>query len=111
MTSPVSGRLQQPNTKDGVSAVPSGSGLTFVMDSSSFEDEDNPSTLVPREFEPEPEKGRDNPGAAMDVGDQEEDEEDDDEDEEEDDDEITAAKRGRELTDKYLAGKLIKVFP
>ena len=92
------------NRQDGVSAVPSGSGLTFLMDSS-YDEEDNPSTLVPAGFEPEPEKGRIRPGAAMEDDGGGEDDEDQDIDDNEEDSDVTEAKRGRELTDKYLAGQ------
>ena len=103
------GKTNNPQSQDGVSAVPSGSGLTFLLESS-FEEDDNPGSLVPTGFEPVPEKGRTNrPGAAMEeedndvVGEGEEDDQDQDNDDDEDSD-VTAAKRGRELTDKYLAG-------
>ena len=96
---------------EGVSAVPSGSGLTFMMESSSCEEDDNPSFRIPGGFEPEPEKvGRIVPGAAADEEDEDQPEESIEEDEDfevedEEDSDVTAAKRGRELTDKYLAGK------
>ena len=74
---------------------------------STFEEDDNPMSLVPAGFEPEPEKGssssRANPAAAASMEDDDQEEEDFAPEDDEDSD-VTAAKRGRELTDKYLAG-------
>jgi hypothetical protein len=75
-------------SSSGISAVPSGSGLTFLLDSS-FEQDDNPQNLIGEDFDDDEDEFGLKALSLKDKG----------------DDEVPGARRERELTDKYLAGK------
>ncbi len=94
----------RPSTSRGVSAVPSGSGMTFLLDSSM--EEDNPASVIASSSSETEGNVRGEKSKRSGEEEEEEDDDDDDDEDEEEDEEMAQFRRQRELTDKYMAGQV-----